>query len=59
MTGKRYYLCTFNKTGESAGYFKTVAMDCHPSVYMKDHDVFILINSVEMTKEEYNEFSGA
>ena len=57
MMGKKYYLCTFNKMGEDAGYFKTVAMDCPPSIYMKDHKEFVLINSVEMSKEEYNRFS--
>lgn len=50
---QKYYLCTFKVIGEDVGYYKTIAIDCHPADFMMCNPGMVLINHIEMTHDQY------
>ena len=56
MADRKYYLCTFKADGEEIGYYNATVMDIHPIDYMINSDGLVLINHIEISREQYDSY---
>ena len=54
MKEEKYYICTFVIAGKEQGIYQVEVMNVDPVDFMLSHNDYVLLNHIEMTKEQYD-----